>query len=182
MPAIVPELKCALCSGPIDALGDFFRASGAFLPPGDVLTPYCNAPLHWKCYADWSHRERFAHHYVAAWVKATRLNPFWWVAYHDQHVLVTVNPVKPVEEACVRLSSVGSDIRVPLPQWPKWIAHPETVTPKLQNLEKRELKKVIGLLRERFPDDYAVVHAIDPDEKLPEREKKRAKKPAPVEA
>jgi hypothetical protein len=181
MPAIVPELKCALCSGPIDVLGDFFRASGAFLPPGDPLTDYCNAPLHWPCYTDWPHRERFAEQYVKAWAKATRLNPFWWIAYQDAHVLITVNPVQPVEEACVRLAAVGSDIRVALPQWPKWLARPESVTPSLHDVEKRELRKVIARLRERFPDDYAVVHAIDPNEKAPRREKRRTKN-APVEA
>lgn len=178
MPTIVPELNCALCGGTIDALGPFFRASGAFLPPTDPLTAYCNTPLHWSCYGEWEHRERFAQQYVKAWVKATRMNPFWWIAYQDERLLITVNPVPPVEEACVRLTAVGSDIRVPLPQWPRWLARPESITPNLQDLEKRELKKVMASLRERFPDDHAVVHAIDPGEKSATREKRRARSAA----
>jgi hypothetical protein len=178
MTAIVPELRCALCDGPIDALGDFFRASGVFLPPGDALTPYCNAPLHWECYAKWPDRERFARQYVRAWVKATRLNPFWWIVHQDERVLITANPERSVEEACIRLSAVGSDIRVPLPQWPKWIAEPERVTQGLHELEKRELKKVLPKLRERFPDDHAVVHAINSDEKTARRERRPAERAA----
>ena len=157
--------------GSLTPLGEFFRASGAFLPSVDPLVPYCNAPMHWGCYGRWPHRERFARAFVEAWVKATRLNPFWWVAYHDEHVLISVNPERPVEEAVVRLCAVGSDIRVPLPKWSDWLAHPDRVLPKLQDLEKRELKKLVGLLRERFPDDHAVVHAIDPAEKRPARER-----------
>lgn len=174
MPSIVPELKCALCGGGIDALGTFFRASGAFLPGDDPLTPYCNTPLHWECYATWPDRERFARAYVNAWAKATRLNPFWWIAHQDEHALVSVNPERAVEEVVVRLFTVGSDIRVPLSKWQDWLAHPDRVV-ALHDLEKRELKRTLVGLRERFPDDHAVVHAIDSDEKRARRPRGRAK-------
>jgi hypothetical protein len=160
-----PEFKCALCGRRIDPLGEFFRASGTFLPPGDPLSGYCGAPLHWSCYAKWPERPRFARHYVDAWQDANRRNPFWWTVYRDERVYISVNPERPVEEASVRLCIIGSDIRVPLPRWAAWLAEVQDVTPGLRALEREALAEVLPLLRQRFPDDYAVVQAIDPDEK-----------------
>ncbi len=161
----IPELRCALCGEPIDALGAFFRTSGDFLPPKDPLVPFCNAPLHWNCYADWSERPRFARLYVEAWAAANRKNPFWWRILHDAGVYVSANPERPVEEASVRCWAVGSEIRVPLPKWTAWLANPDAVTPGLQPLERETLAAVLPTLRARFPDDHAVVDAIDPAEK-----------------
>ncbi|MDD4868214.1 MAG: hypothetical protein PHQ28_14175 [Mycobacterium sp.] len=158
---------------PVDVLGDFFRASGKFLAPQDPLARYCNVPMHWACYAAWPERPRFAGHYVAAWVAANQKNPFWWKAYEDEQVYVSVNPQPPVEEASVRLCAVGSDIRLPLPQWPTWLAKPECVTPGLCDLEQSTLAAVLPTLRARFPDDHALVHAIDPAEKQPAGRRRR---------
>jgi hypothetical protein len=159
------KLTCALCRGPIDALGDFFRASGDFLPATDPLVPFCNVPLHWSCYAQWPERTRFARLYVQAWINANRKNPFWWSVYHDEQVYVSVNPERPVEEASVRLCAVGSDIRVPLTKWAAWLADFDQVTPGLRPVEKEALVAALPTLRARFPDDRAVVHAINPHEK-----------------
>ena len=123
--------------------------------------------MHWACYATWSDRPQFAEKYIAAWVLANQKNPFWWQAYRDAHVYVSVNPQPPVEEASVRLCAVGSDIRVPLPKWPAWLADPRRITPGLCDLEQSTLADVLPTLRERFPDDHALVHAIDPAEKRP---------------
>jgi len=163
----LPELKCALCGEPIDPFGSFFRATGEFLPPKDSLVPFCNMPLHWYCYAQWPERRRFAGLYVQAWAEANRRNPFWWRVLEDEAVYVSVNPERPIEEASIRLCEVGSDIRVPLPKWSLWVTSPEVVTPGLQPLEREALQKVLPFLRERFPNDHAVVDAIDPDEKRP---------------
>ena len=161
----LPKLKCAICGKPIDPQEDFFCASGEFLPSGDPLTKFCNAPLHWSCYADWPERPRFARHHVEAWVEANRQNPFWWAVHQDDEVYVSVNPIDSVEEASVRLYSLGSDIRVPLSRWADWLADVEKVTPDLHSYEKDSLAEVLPTLRARFPDDHAVVDAIDPDEK-----------------
>ena len=129
--------------------------------------------MHWACYATWPDRLRLAEQYVAAWVVANQKNPFWWKAYQDERVYVSVNPLQPVEEASVRLCAVGSDIRVPLPKWPKWLAKPAQVTPGLCALEKAALAAVLPTLRARFPDDHALVHAIDPAEKQSAGRRKR---------
>lgn len=159
------KVECALCGGQIDALGDFFRASGDFLPAKDPLVPYCNVPLHWSCYTRWSERPRFAGLYVRAWIDANRKNPFWWGVHRDERVYVSVNPEQPIEEVSVRLCTVGSDIRVPLANWSAWLADYDQVTPGLHPVEREALSQVLPALRARFPDDHAVVHAIDPDEK-----------------
>lgn len=161
------EMRCGLCQGPIDPKAETFRASGDFLGRSDPLRAYVGAPLHWDCYDTWHERPRFAREYVAAWAKANRRNPFWWCVHQDERVYISVNPIRSVEEASVRLAEVGSDIRVPLPHWSAWLHAPETVTPHLTALELRALKAVLPALRSRFPSDHALVDAIDPREKAP---------------
>ncbi len=180
-PSIIPDLRCALCKEHLDPLAPHFRATGSFLPPADPLTPYVNAPLHWSCYARWESRERFAQHFVAAWIKANHRNPFWWKVLQTANVYVCVNPERPIEEASVRLTAVGSDIRVPLTRWAEWLAAPERVTPNLQPLELEHLRDVLPMLRTRFPDDYAVVHAIDPQEKQPRTPERLRARGVPAE-
>lgn len=165
MGKLVPEVVCPLCSQGLDPLKPHFRASGAFLPTSDPLNRLCNASFHWECYAGWSERPRFARAFVNAWVKANRRNPFWWTAHLDADVYISVNPEPPVEEVSLRLFAVGSDVRVPLPRWTAWLAAPSAVTPQLQPLELECLAPVLALLRTKYPDDHAVVHAIDADEK-----------------
>jgi len=172
MATLLPDLTCALCEKGIDPTGAYFRTSGQFLPADDPLARYCDAPMHWACYEAWSERPRFARAYVDAWVVANRKNPFWWMVHRDEQVYLSVNPQPPVEEASVRLSAVGSDIRVPLPKWTAWLADPEAVTPTLQPVETVALTEVLPVLRERYADDHAVVHAIDVDEKRPRARRK----------
>jgi hypothetical protein len=168
MSSLVLKLKCALCGGAIDLLDDFFRASGDFLPAQDPLVTFCNVPLHWSCYARWPERARFAQAYVEAWIHANRRNPFWWSVYRDEHVYISVNPERSVEEVSVRLFAVGSDIRVPLAQWSAWLDDAGRLTPELRPLELDVLNAVLPTLRQRFPDDHAVVHAINTGEKRSE--------------
>ena len=160
-----PQIKCGLCNATIGPREGFFRATGDFLPKGDPLTPLCNTPVHWPCYAQWPERPRFARHYVNAWMQANRRNPFWWSVHRDEHVYVSVNPNRGVEEVSVRLSALGSDVRVPLQRWTDWLADFKKVTPKLHECEVRALQEALPTLRARFPSDHALVDAIDPDEK-----------------
>lgn len=161
------EMRCGLCNRPIDPKAGMFRTSGDFLGRSDPLRAYVGAPLHWDCYDAWQERPRFAREYVAAWAKANRKNPFWWCVYRDESIYVSVNPIRSVEEASIRLTEVGSDIRVPLPRWAEWLQSPQAVTPHLTRLEQRALEAVLMTLRSRFPDDHALVDAIDPREKAP---------------
>jgi hypothetical protein len=169
MTARLPELKCALCNAEISSPRQLFRATGAFLPTGDPLTHFCNAPLHWECYARWPERPRFARHYVDAWVEANHKNPFWWAVHKDERVYISVNPARGIEQVSLRLYAIGSDVRIPLPRWADWLASADQVTPDMHPFEKQELGLVLPFLRERFPDDHAIVDAIDGNEKTPRR-------------
>ena len=171
----MPPRNCALCGNSIALTETAFEASGDFLPDGDPLTAYANAPIHWACYADWPQRPRFARYHVDAWIKTNRANPFWWFVHGDDQVYISVNPSRPVEEASVRLCEFSSDIRIPLPKWAAWVANPDEVTPGLQPCERAALDKILPLLRERYPDDHSVVDAIDPNEKLGGRKRTLAK-------
>lgn len=175
MASFVSQPKCAICNHNIDPMRSYFRASGEFLPPRDRLLRFCNAPMHWECYCEWPERERFARFYVDAWVDANRKNPFWWSVYRDEDVYVSANPQRPIEEASVRLYSVGSDIRIPLPRWPAWLDDVDHVTPNLSDLEREELAKVLPVLREQLPTDHALVDAIDPGEKRSPARKPRVR-------
>lgn len=161
------EMRCGLCNGLIDPKAGAFRTSGDFLGRSDPLRAYVGAPLHWDCYDAWQDRPRFAREYVAAWAKANRKNPFWWCVHHDERIYVSVNPIRSVEEVSIRLVEVGSDIRVPLPRWAEWLQSPEAVTPHLAGLELRALEAALPTLRGKFPNDHALVDAIDPREKSP---------------
>lgn len=162
----LPEMRCALCGKPITR-EEPFRATGNFLPPGDPLTKFCNVPLHWSCYAAWPERPRFARHHVEAWVEANRRNPYWWQVHRDDNVYISANPTAPIEEASVRLYAFGSDIRVPLPRWGDWLRNMDQVTPHLTEPERQKLRELLPTLRKRYPDDHALVDAIDPREKAP---------------
>lgn len=161
------QLRCGLCEATIDPTNGFFRASGDFLAKSDSLRAFVDAPMHWECYESWKERPRFAREFVTAWVKANRRNPFWWFVHQDEQVYVSANPMRSVEEVSVRLLEIGSDIRVPLPKWSAWLKTPSGVTPRLTGFELRALERVLPALRARFPNDHALVDAIDPGEKTP---------------
>lgn len=93
--------------------------------------------------------------------------PFWWAVYQDEAVYISVNPLRSVEEASLRLYALGNDIRVRLADWVRWLADVRSVTPNLQPCELEALAEVLPRLRQRFPTDHALVDAIDPAEKRP---------------
>lgn len=163
------DIVCGLCHDALRPTESHFRASGDFLPESDALHSLCNAPMHWACYEGWPHRTRFARAHVQAWRKANHRNPFWWTVLDDGAVYISANPLRGVEQASVRLYAVGSDIRVPLPQWGAFLDSPSSVTPGLSELELRELGGLIPDLRAKLPSDHALVDAIDPAEKQPKQ-------------
>ena len=157
--------KCGLCHREMVDGQQAFMTSGEFLPRTDPLRPLCGQPLHWECYAAWPERGRFARAYVQAWQRANARNPFWWTVLSDDCAYVAVNPQSGIEEASLRLLSVGSDIRVPLPRWAEWLADPARITPHLHPFEAQALAAALPGLRSRFPDALTLVDAIDPREK-----------------
>ena len=105
--------KCPLCEQPINE-GPKFGTWGVWLPSHDPLLRYCDGVMHWDCYAEWPHRQRFASTYFQFWVNSEEENVFWHRAYLDDDVLVTVNPFEPIRSSWVHLKETGSRIDVKL--------------------------------------------------------------------
>lgn len=119
MAIIVQNSVCALCRG---RLRDepFLATSGVFLPREDPASGMCDAPIHWRCYAAWPERQRFARAYFDA--RRDEGNPYWGTAYEDDDVRVTVNPSRPYGAIDVCLAATGSGPRLALTEWNDWIA------------------------------------------------------------
>lgn len=83
---------CPFCDEPITQTQPVFSTWGVWLPQDDPLWRFCDAAMHWACYAEWPHRERFASTYFQFWVDAEQDDPFWHRAYLDHGVLVTARP------------------------------------------------------------------------------------------
>src|SRR5262245_45575515 len=95
--------RCGLCLKPMNKGEALFATSGVWLPPEDILHNFCDAAMHWDCYATWRHRARFAHCYFELWKEAESSNPCWYRCYLDAKTLVTVNPSEPISSACMHL-------------------------------------------------------------------------------
>jgi len=122
------DSPCAICGKPLDLKRNLFATSGVFFPPGDPLWRFCDAGMHWSCYADWPERSRFARTYVLSRMEATRSNPFWSIVHFDDHSFVEVRfPIRRVPGLVkVWLLKTGSSFQVPLNEWQKWLESPDT--------------------------------------------------------
>ena len=60
MALVYDGIPCAICEEPIDIEKPFFATSGMFIPLTDPLSLFCDAPMHWECYASWPERPSFA--------------------------------------------------------------------------------------------------------------------------
>src|SRR6187431_3088433 len=83
--------ECPICQRPVAGDDEHFGTWGVFSVPRG-LSKFCDAVMHWECYAVWPRRKDFARAYFDFWVANMHHNPHWAEAYHDDRVLVTVNP------------------------------------------------------------------------------------------
>ena len=164
---------CPICGETLDG-PPVFATSGVFLPDGDPLQDCCDAGMHWDCYAAWPHRPRFARAWVEACIAAERLNPYWGRAYLDEAAFVTVNPQPPVEQAAVRLFATGSDLRVPLGDWERWLAGDWEEDEELHPVERAALEDVVPALALFLPTAGEVVAAVNWDGKAEVAEREQA--------
>jgi hypothetical protein len=119
-----PGLRCPICG---ELISDpVFATSGLFLSPTDPLWSYCDARIHWACYATWEHRERFAQAYVQMWIENEKTNPSWARVFLDQYSFIAINPEPPVIAAHVYLFQTGSRIDIPLREWENWMRYDQT--------------------------------------------------------
>lgn len=164
MAIITANSICALCEGVFEPGKPLFATWGVFPVPAG-LERYCDAPMHWDCYAGWPYRQVFAAAYAQMWIEMAEEHLCWSKVWLDDKVLVTVNPDDPIAEVDVRLLLIGNSIRVKLADWEKWL----TEQPHRSDhpLEAEALAAVLPSLQTNLPTaevirsriDYAARHA-----------------------
>jgi len=158
--------ECPICGGILTEQDEHFATWGVFaVPPG--LGRFCDAVMHWSCYADWSHRPAFARAYFDFWVRNEPSNPYWAKAYLDDRVLVTVNPfIGDGGQVELVLAHTGSRVRVQAAEWERWLDVPETSEGRrLYTLVVDELRVAVPALKAAIPTVDALMHALDGESK-----------------
>ncbi len=76
MAMIAEHSRCTICK---ELLGhdDYLITWGCAVDQTHPLWPYCDAPIHWRCYCDWEHRQEFAAANYELQLKTLRNNPYW---------------------------------------------------------------------------------------------------------
>jgi hypothetical protein len=158
--------KCPICNGVITDDDERFGTWGVFPVPADLFG-YCDAVMHWSCYATWPRRREFARAYFDFWVGNEPHNKYWAKAYLDDRVFVTVNPfIGDGGEAELVLAETGSRVRVQMADWERWLDTPETSEGKrLYPLVIEELRHVTPALKAALPTVDAVMNALDGESK-----------------
>ena len=153
-----PDSVCPICD---ELVSDpVFATSGVFFPPGDPLSRFCDACMHWSCYATWEHRERFARAYVEMWIECEKVNPYWARVLIDDLSFVTINPSPPVMTAHVHLFRTGSRIDIPLDEWQLWMRHEKGPAAR-HPLELSAWDEALRSLREALPTTESLRQAAD---------------------
>ncbi len=157
----VTELTCLLCGEVMRADQPCFATSGVWLEPVDPLVKFCDAGLHWGCYAAWPERRRFARSYVDSWVEQARLGSRREQAYLDDEVFVAVDTYPDVREATVRLYETGTSRRVEFDDWGSFVASPAG-DGDLPPLEASALASARARLARAAPTLDALLGGVDP--------------------
>ena len=154
MSLFIEGMNCALCERPMTADDQVFGTWGVWLPSTDRLHHFCDATLHWGCYAEWKYRERFAKSYFEFWAGSAHGNSYWRVVYRDEQILVTANTDVAVSSAWIVIAETGSRLSVALSEWDEWLAsvdhddrHP---------VEQAAIKRVKATLSQCVPTRDAI--------------------------
>jgi hypothetical protein len=158
--------ECPLCGRVLDEQDELFGTWGVFTADWELF-PYCDATMHWSCYADWPRREAFAREYFDFWVEEEKTSRCWAKAYLDERVLMTVNPFHGRHsQAILVLARTGMRISVNMAEWERWLECPETSEGrKLYPLVVDELREVVPALKAAIPTRDAVMDALDGESK-----------------
>jgi hypothetical protein len=164
MALIFPDSVCAICCEPLGS-APIFATSGVFFSEGDPLFPFCDAPMHWSCYAEWPARERFARAYFELWTELEKTNPYWAKVYGDELVfvsvrLVCVSPDNELEVA-VWLAKTGTDIRVRSSEWTPWLDGGAAGASDLHALEIEAVREALPRLKSAIPSMQQAIQLVD---------------------
>ena len=158
MALLSPETRCAICEEPISK--PIFATSGVFLLPADLLWIYCDACMHWSCYATWEHRERFAQAYVQSSIESEKTNQFWARVFLDEFSFIAINPNPGVSLAHVHLFRTGSRIDIPLQEWRMWMRRNQT-PPVSHPLEATAWHEALPSIRKALSTEESLHQAAD---------------------
>jgi hypothetical protein len=147
---------CPICHEAI--VKPIFATSGVFLPRTDPLWAYCDACMHWPCYATWQHRERFAQAYVRMQIENEKTNQYWTRVFLDEFSFISINPDLQMRLAHVYLFRTGSRIDVPLPEWRTWMRRNQT-PPTHHPLEAAAWLEALPSIRNALPIEQALYRA-----------------------
>ncbi len=146
---------CPLCGRTIAEDDDVFETWGFVAPEEDPCRGFCDAGIHWSCYAEWRGRERFARACFQAVLRDAAENPhFRATALAVADVLVTTNPRQGFDALWIALAATGTKIKVPLADWPRFLAEPPA---DLRPMEIDALNTVLPRLRALGEDADAIV-------------------------
>lgn len=146
---------CALCRVPLQEGDAIFATSGCFLDEADPLARYCDAAMHWRCYAAWPHRDRFARASHATSVESEPEDEYWDCVYADDALFITANPDGDIESTFVHLAETGSQIEVDFAEWVAFVTTGETKQ-ELFALERDVLTRMRPALAAALPTVDAV--------------------------
>jgi uncharacterized protein YbaR (Trm112 family) len=161
MALLYEGMTCPLCHQELDIHSRLFATSGVFFSPDHRLFAYCDAAMHWDCYANWPDRVEFAGCYFQMWVEPDPDNPYWRQAFLSQEVLGTVNPDPSVAKVSLLLAKTGSFLQVSLDRWNDLIQGPVASFTDLHPVERDALSEVWPLLQEALPSASALGARVD---------------------
>ena len=157
---------CLICGEALANDQQLFGTWGVFSVPAG-LECFCDAVIHWSCYANWPHRAEFAKAYFDFWVDEEKHNRCWAKAFHDEQVFMTVNPfIAEAGEAILVLASTGSRLRVEMDEWQTWLEAPEMSDGEpMHPIEIAEMQRIAPVLKAALPTEDDVMNALDGESK-----------------
>jgi hypothetical protein len=159
MGLVVDGMNCLLCDRPLRDGEPLFGTHGVWLPTSDRLHRYCDAVLHWECYADWKYRLRFARSLFDRQIQRESFDPYWWQVYRDEVVFVEASPSPSKPSVGVHVAGTGSSYVIPVGEWEAWLVADSDST--MHPLEWNTLAYVKRVLRRALPKAEAVLAAIE---------------------
>lgn len=162
MALLLGSTRCKICELLIDEMSDVFATSGVFFEPEHPLWRFCDATMHWECYAAWPHRLEFARQYFRACLAGSEANPFWGIALRTEQVFVELNPRPGVKEVRVHLAETGSGPTLHLESWESWLWG-DAPAAACHPVEEAALDEILPVLRSALPTRAALLTSVDWD-------------------
>ena len=123
-------------------------------------------------------RPHFARSCFDFWIEDEKTSVYWWKAYLDERVLVTVNPDPSVESAWVHLAKTGSRHSLRLKDWERWLRQPcDAAEHPIEAIALARAKRTLGAA---VPTRERLLAAVDRGTKKELLEKALQKQAGPA--